>query len=129
MNTRRYPLIIWAAFLCILLPGIIACKKEADADAWTETKDVIILAYKTPENGKNYLNIIYENVGHDTYRKIKYQLFIRTGTKIDTVEKVIIPPTVFQPKERKLVPRHIGEEPVTFDEVKAGQVWAIKDKP
>lgn len=129
MNTRRYPLRIWAAFLCISLSSITACKKDTDADSWVATKDVIILPYKVPENGKNYLNIIYENVGPDTYRKIKYQLFIRTGSKIDTVEKVIIPPTIFQPKERKLVPRHIGEEPVTFDEVKAGEVWAIKDKP
>lgn len=130
MITRRYPLSLLAAFLCIFFSLANGCKKEADADPWIETNEIAIMAYKSnPENGKEYLNIIYENTGHDTYRKIKYQLFIRTGTKTDTVEKTIIPTTVFAPKERRLIPRHIGEEPVTFDEVKPGKVWAIKDKP
>ena len=73
MNTRRYPLSLLAAFLCIFILSNIGCKKEADADEWVATTDVAITAYKSnPENGKEYLNIIYENTGHDTYRKIKY---------------------------------------------------------
>jgi hypothetical protein len=128
MNTQRYLVRTSIAFFCIILASISGCKKAADTDAWTETNDVSILAYKSdPENGKRYLNIIYENAGNETYRKIKYQLFIRTGTRIDTVEKIIIPTTVLIPKDRRLVPRNIGEEEAMWDEVKVGKVWVVKD--
>ncbi|MEI8134394.1 MAG: hypothetical protein WCH46_04840 [bacterium] len=104
------------------------CKKEAYVEPWVETKDVGILAYKSdPENGKQYLEVIYENNGHDSYRKLKYQLLMRTGNKIDTVEKMITPETIFGPKQRHLVPRAIGETPATFDEVKVGKIWAVPE--
>jgi hypothetical protein len=128
MNTQRYFTYLSAAFFCITLTAVTGCKKDADIDPWEETNDVSIIAYKSnPENGKQYLNVIYENVGHDTYRKIKYQLFIRTGAKTDTVEKTIIPTTVFLPKDKRLVPKNIGAEPATWDEVKVGKIWAVKD--
>ena len=86
------------------------------------------MPYKSdPENGKQYLNVIYENIGSDAYRKIKYQLIMRTGTKTDTVVNTIIPETVFKPKEKHLVPRYIGEPEAKFDEVKVGKVWVVKD--
>lgn len=128
MNTQRYFNYRYIALFCIIFTVIGGCKKDADTDPWMQTNDVEIIAYKSnPENGKQYLNVIYENVGHDTYRKIKYQLFIRTGSKTDSVEKVIIPTTVFLPKDKRLVPKSIGEEPATWDEVKVGKIWVVKD--
>jgi len=128
MNAHRYPLTAQAAFICIILASIGSCRKAGDDEVWTETKDILIVPYKSdPEDGKQYLDIIYENVGNDTYRKIKFQLFRRTGTRIDTTERIILPETIFLPKEKRLVPRHIGQSPVTFDEVKAGKVWGIID--
>lgn len=128
MNTRKNFMPISAASFCIILAIISGCKKDADTDSWAETNDIAIIAYKSnPENGKQYLNIIYENVGHETYNKIKYQLFIHTGVKTDTVEKVIVPTKVLLPKEKRLVPRNIGEEPATWDDVKVGKIWVVKD--
>ncbi len=128
MNTRRYLIQLSVASFCLILSIITGCKKDADIDSWSETNEIAIIAYKSnPENGKQYLNIIYENVGHETYSKIKYQLFIHTGVKIDTVEKVIVPTKVLQPKEKRLVPRNIGEEPAAWDEVKVGKIWVVKD--
>jgi len=129
MNTHTYYLRAAIAFIVILITGITGCKKAADDEVWVETRDVVIQPYKSdPIDGKQYLDVIYENVGHDTYRKIKYQLIRRTGTHIDTTERIILPETVFAPKDKHLVPRHIGQSVVTFDEVKAGKVWAILDK-
>jgi hypothetical protein len=128
MNLHKYPVTVRTAFICIILSGIGGCKKSGDDEVWVETKDIVIMAYKSdPVDGKQYLDVIYENVGNDTYRKIKYQLIRRTGTTMDTTERIILPETVFQPKERRLVPRHIGQSPATFDEVKAGKVWGVID--
>jgi len=117
--------------LSLVISGIFVagCKKEAGDDNWVETHDISIIADKSnPENGKQYLEVIYENLGSDTYRKIKYQLITRTGTKTDTTEKVIIPETVISPKAKHLVTRPIGEKPASFDEVKVGQIWVVKDE-
>ncbi|MFI5263220.1 MAG: hypothetical protein ACHQM6_01755 [Candidatus Kapaibacterium sp.] len=128
MNTATYYLRVTIAFIIILLTGIISCKKASDDEVWVETSDIVIQPYKSdPVDGKQYLDVIYENVGHDTYRKIKYQLIRRTGTKIDTTERIILPETVFVPKDKHLVPRHIGQSVATFDEVKAGKVWGVVD--
>jgi hypothetical protein len=127
MKTQKYQIHASTVFFCVILV-LSGCKKADDTDSWSETNDVSINAYKSdPENGKRYLNIIYENSGTETFRKIKYQLFIRTGTKIDTIEKIIIPTTVLFPKDRRLVPRNIGEQEAKWDEVKVGKVWVVKD--
>ena len=129
MNTPFYPQAVRTAFICIILMGIAGCKKSDDDEVWVETRDVVIQPYKSdPVDGKQYLEVIYENVGHDTYRKIKYQLIRRTGTQWDTTERIILPETVFQPKDKHLVPRHIGQSTAAFDEVKAGKVWGVIDK-
>jgi hypothetical protein len=128
MNTQKNIIPRCAPFFCIILLSLSACKKSGDTDQWTESTDVNILAYKSdPENGKRYLNIIYENVGHETYRKIKYELFLHAGAKADTIEKIIIPTTVLGPKDRRLVARNIGEEEAKWDEVKVGKIWVVKD--
>jgi hypothetical protein len=117
-----------AVILCVFLANITACKKATDDEVWVETKDIVIMPYKSdPVDGKQYLDVIYENVGKDTYRKIKYQLIRRIGAKIDTTERIILPETVFTPKEKRLIPRHIGQSPAMFDEVKSGKIWAIVD--
>ena len=131
MNTQNHSLRITISFLCIVFISLTGCKKEADTDNWEETKDVAIIAYKSepdPVTKKVYLNIIYENIGKDTYRKIKYRVVTRTGTKIDSVENTIIPTTVFGPKDKRLVPRHIGEEEAKFDDVRLAKVWVVKDE-
>src|SRR2546423_723458 len=98
MHTPRYQI----AFLlccCSFLFAQSGCKKEDTADVWVATNDVTILPYKSdPEDGKQYLNVIYENHSNDTYRKIKCQIIERKGAKFDTIVKVIIPPTIFKPK-------------------------------
>ncbi|MEP7235878.1 MAG: hypothetical protein ABI778_11345 [Ignavibacteriota bacterium] len=129
MNT--YTLSLPYRFLGIFLALTIlgSCTKGGDSDEWVESRDVVILPYKSdPKDGKQYLDVIYENVGHDTYRKLKFQLITRTGEKLDTIEKTIIPETVFAPKDKRLNPRHIGQEEATFDEVKPGMVWVVLDK-
>jgi hypothetical protein len=129
MNTHTYSLTVRTALICIILTGIGGCQKSGDDEVWVETRDIIIQPYKSdPVDGKQYLDVIYENVGQDTYRKIKYQLIRRTGTQLDTTERIILPATVLQPKQKRLVPKHIGQSPATFDEVKAGKVWGIVDK-
>jgi len=128
METHRHYYSVYVVIFIVVSIFGVACKKGSSDDPWVETRDIAFIADKsTPENGKQYLEIIYENVGADAFRKIKYQLITRTGSKIDTVEKTIIPETVFMPKERHLVPRAIGELPATFDEVHVGKVWAVKD--
>ena len=130
MNYQGYNQRIYATMLSCFFFLLIGCKKEADIDPWVTTDNITIIPYKSdPENGKQYLNVIYENNGPDTYRKIKCQLITRTGTKFDTIEKTIVPPIIVKPRDKNLVPRQIGEETVSFDEVKAGKVWVVKDKP
>ena len=122
----HYPAHLLIFFIVIALEA--GCKNASSDDVWIETKDVAFIADKgTPENGKQYLEIIYENIGTDALRKIKYQLITRTGSKIDTIEKIIIPETVFKPKDKHLVQRSIGEQPATFDEVHIGKIWVVKD--
>jgi hypothetical protein len=127
MKTHNHSLSLFTAIFCLAIAS--GCKKESGYDTWIESKEISIIADKsTPENGKQYLEVIYENVGSDTVRKIKYQLITRTGVKTDTVEKTIIPETVFPPRAKHLVPKPIGELPATWDEVHIGKIWVVKDK-
>ena len=128
MNTRSYSLPLVAAFIWMSLAADSGCKKADSDEVWVETNDIVIMPYKSdPKDGKQYLEVIYENVGKDAYRKIKYQLIRKYGNRMDTSERIILPETVFMPKERHLVPRHIGQSEANFDDVKAGKVWAVID--
>ena len=131
MTTQIQTLRISFVLLCILFISIVGCKKEADTEVWKETKDVTILAYKSdpdPVTNKVFLNIIYENIGSDTYSKIKYKLYTKTAGKLDSIENTITPTTVFKPKDKRLVDRHIGEEEAKFDDVKVAKVWAVVEE-
>jgi hypothetical protein len=114
-------------FLLLGLVGLSACGTDKDVDEWTTSPGVVVTAYKTdPENGKQFLNVIYENDGKDTVDKIKYELITTTNGKVDTTTRVIDPGAHLKPKDRHLVKRGVGEEPVTFDEVRVGKVWVRK---
>jgi hypothetical protein len=128
METQKKHFSAYLILLIALVTFVFGCKKGYTDDAWVETRDVSIVADKSsPENGKQYLEVIYENIGSVSFRKIKYELIMRTGAKIDTVIKTIIPELVFKPKDKHLVPRAIGELPATFDDVRIGKVWVIED--
>ncbi len=116
-----------ASIVIIACASLFGCKKEAAEEKWVTSPGLTVTAMKTEENGKPYINIIYENFGADTVRKIKYQLFQHKGSKWDTTEKIIDLPSVLKPKDRHLVPRAIGEEPTTADEIGTGKVWVIKN--
>jgi len=103
------------------------CKNE-NAEEWTTSPGVTVTATPVEENGKKYLNIIYENYGQDTISRIKYELITVKGSKSDTTVKQINPPELFFPKDRHLVPRAIGEREFTDDAAMIGQVWVIKEK-
>lgn len=106
---------------------LAACGKAMD-DPWVETKDIAITAYKSdPENGKQYLEIIYENNGKDNIRKLKIELLERHGSKVDTVTREITPEMIVHPKDRHLAKRPIGEPVATFDVVDVGRVWYVKE--
>jgi hypothetical protein len=104
---------------------LAACK--AKEEPWEETRSINVNAYKTdPENGKQYLQVLYENLGKDTIEQIKYELIKLHGTKADTAIRIIEPPKVFVPGERHIVPRQVGQSPADFDAVAVGKIWVIK---
>ncbi len=116
--------LLWIVLLSFF--AITGCNK-GDNDNWVETKDVSVMAYKSdPENGKQYLDVIYENSGTYNISKVKVELVTYKGTQVDTVVKVITPTEVLKPKDKHLAKRPIGEQPATFDEVKVGRVWIVK---
>ncbi len=107
--------------------GVMACGSAMD-DNWVLTKDISVTPYKSdPENGKQYLDVIFENGGKDNIRKLKIELLERTGSKIDTLTREIIPTEIVHPKDRHLAKRPLGEPPATFDEVMVGRVWIVKE--
>lgn len=106
---------------------LMACGKQ-DNEHWVESKEVAINAYKSdPENGKQYLDVIYENLTTYNISKIKVQLVETTGSKVDTVERIIIPENVFKPKDRHLAKRPIGAGVATFDNIAVAKVWYVKE--
>lgn len=111
--------------MCAATLGLSSCGKEAPED-WTTSPGVTVTATPVVEDGKHFLNIIYENFGQDTVRKIKYELITTQQGKVDTTTKEIDPPTLFRPKDRHLVPRAIGEKEANYDEVHVGKVWVVK---
>ncbi len=101
---------------------------HADDDPWELSKDIPITAYKgDPENGKQYLEVIYENASKFNIRKLKIEIIERTGSKFDTIMKEITPEQILHPKDRHLAKRPVGEPVATFDEVKVGRVWIVKE--
>lgn len=124
--TRNLALTILAFVALTFAAGLQGCNSSAPKEEWTKSANVTVTAMMSPEEGKNYLNIIYENFGVDTIVKLKYELLTHHGEKWDTAVKIIEPPVLFKPKDRHLVPRAIGEEPTTADEATVGQVWVVK---
>ncbi|HYM19463.1 MAG TPA: hypothetical protein VEW28_00495 [Candidatus Kapabacteria bacterium] len=116
--------------LCIVcISAILSSCGKSDSDNWIETKDVSIIAYKSdPENGKQYLDVIYENVGAKDISKLKVELITSTKGKFDTITKMIIPEMILKPKDKHLVPRPIGEPPAVFDNVAVSRVWVVYEK-
>ncbi len=114
--------------LVISLSAVLMSCGKHDDDHWIESKDVAIIAYKSdPENGKQYLDVIYENLTTVNISKIKVLLVETKGTKVDTVERIIIPENIFKPKDRHLAKRPIGAPEATFDNIAVAKVWYVKE--
>lgn len=117
----------YSVVLLLTTVMMLSCSKSDD-QPWVLTKDIAVTAYKSdPENGKQYLDMIYENTGPETIRMLKIELLERTGSKVDTVVREISPEKLVHPKDRHLAKRPIGEPVATFDEVTIGRVWIVKE--
>ncbi len=103
---------------------MVGCSSEKDK--WVKSPGLEVSVYKEYEDGKPYLTVFYENFGEDTIEKIRYQLISIKGNHADTTWREINPPRLLEPKDRHTVPRHIGEDTVSADEVHVGQVLAVK---
>jgi hypothetical protein len=101
---------------------------SAPEERWEKSPGVEVTVDKEYINGKPFMTVFYENFGADTIEKIRYQLITETKGKIDTILKEIDPPELLRPKDRHVVPRHIGEDTVKADEIRAGQVWVVMKK-
>ena len=109
-----------------ILFAFLAFKCTSQGEQWVKSLGVEISVYKEYENGKPYLTVLYENFGNDTVEKIRYQLINETRGHFDTVLKEIDPPVLLHPNDRHSVPRHIGEDTVSAEYVRIGQVWVVK---
>lgn len=107
--------------------SIFGCGGSAN-DHWEKSPGVEVSVQKDYDNGKPYLTVFYENFGVDTIKKIRYQLISITKGHSDTVEKEIDPVELLRPKDRHVLPRAIGEDTLAAEEVRAGQVWVVKEK-
>jgi hypothetical protein len=124
MKTRTFLLPLASLGLTIALT---ACKDQPEN--WEKApKGLQVSVYKDDEEGKPYLTTLYENFSNDTILKIRYELFLEKNGHTDTVMKEIDPPKILRPKDRHSVPRHIGEDTISVDEVHVGQVWVVKQK-
>ncbi len=108
----------------LLAAGAVGCSSQSDK--WEKSPGLEVTVYKEYEDGKPYMTVFYENFGQDTIEKIKYQLISITKGKADTSWNIIDPPRLLEPKDRHTVPRHVGEDTVTADEIHVGQVLAVK---
>jgi len=98
------------------------------SDKWEKSPGLQISVDKTYDIGKPYLQVFYENFGVDTIKKIRYQLITVTKGHVDTTVKEIDPVNLLRPKDRHVLPRAIGEDTLSADEVSVGQVWVVKEK-
>lgn len=113
--------------LLLVCAMLLSCAKTAK-EPWVLSTKVPITAYKSdPENGKQYLEIIYENADTVDIQMLKIELLEQTGAKVDTVIREVTPEKIVHPKERHLVKRPIGEAPATFNDVMVGRVWIVKE--
>ena len=113
--------------LALLMVIVQSCGTKDEAN-WVKSPGVTISAFKSdPENGNVYLQVMYENFGADTIKRLKYELISRKGTHVDTTVEMIEPPKIFSPGDRHVVPRQIGQKPLDVDEMKVGQVWVVKN--
>lgn len=113
--------------LCTFLAlGFIAAACSSTPQKWEKSPGVEVTVEKEYIDGKPLLTVFYENFGADTIEKIRYELITDTKGHLDTTLKEIDPPQLLRPKDRHVVPRAIGEDTVTADEVRAGQVWVVK---
>jgi hypothetical protein len=123
-NTMKQSLAI--AISTVGLATLLLAGCSAPEEKWEKSPGVEITVDKEYINGKPFLTVFYENYGADTIEKIRYELITNTKGRLDTAIREIDPPVLLRPKDRHVVPRHIGEDTVTADEVRAGQVWVVK---
>ncbi len=118
-----------SAFMAItaLLTSAMFAGCSSPEQRWEKSPGVEVTAEKEYIDGKPFLTVFYENFGVDTIEKIRYQLITETKGHVDTTMKEIDPPVLLRPKDRHVVPRAIGEDTVAADEVRAGQVWVVKE--
>jgi hypothetical protein len=121
---RYYLAFLTASILAFCAVILASCADKEDK--WEKSSGLEISVAKEYENGKPYLTVFYENFGEDTIEKIRYELIGVTNGVADTTLREIDPPRLLRPKDRHTVPRHIGEDTVSADAVRVGQVWAVK---
>ena len=115
-------------FLLFAAFGSLIAGCSSPERKWEKSPGVEVTVDKEYINGKPFLTVFYENFGADTIEKIRYQLITETKGKFDTVLKEIDPPVLLKPKDRHVMPRTIGEDTITADEVHAGEVWVVMKK-
>ncbi|MEO6941046.1 MAG: hypothetical protein ABI444_13065 [Candidatus Kapaibacterium sp.] len=115
-------------FVVALLLVIVQSCATKDESNWVKSPGVTISAFKSDsENGNVYLQVMYENFGTDTIKRLKYELISRKGTQVDTSIEMIEPTKIFSPGDRHVVPRQIGQKPLDVDALKVGKVWVVKN--
>ncbi len=115
------------ALLVIVTLMTLCASCQLQEPVWEISRTVTVVAERSaPDNGKQYLQIYYENTGQDTIEQIKYELIKLHGTKADTAIRIIEPQKVLLPAERHIVARQVGQAPADFDAVTVGKVWVIK---
>ncbi len=112
--------------ICAVFLVVLGCSKPKDE--WVKSPGLEVSVAKEIEDGKPYLTVFYENFGDDTIERIRYQLISITKGVADTTLKEIDPPDLLRPNDRHTVPRAIGEDTVSADEVHVGKVWVVKKR-
>jgi hypothetical protein len=124
VKRHKHPLLAYFATI-LLITVSLGCNQEPKDD-WVTSPGVSVTPTMIEDNGKKYLQVIYENFGEDTLTKMRYELVGIKGGKADTTIKDITLPKLMRPKDRHVVPHPIGAQPVDYDEVRAGKVWVVK---
>jgi hypothetical protein len=128
-SSQRITISVATILMIVASMFTAGCKmgSGSNSDEWVASPGVTITPTIYEDGGKKYLQVMYENFGVDTLERIKYELIGIKGEKRDTTVKEITLKKLMRPKDRHVVPRAIGQDPVDFDEVHTGKVWVIKD--